>query len=312
MILLPSQLQNAFLTFDTKFQQVYAETPTHWQKFATEMPSNTDSEVHAWIAKLPQLREWVGPRTVNNITARTQTVQNKKYEGTFAVERTKIEDDKIGVYAPAVAELARQAKLWPDKIVTDALIAGTSAVTFDGQKFFDAAHPINMNDPASLTQSNLLGTSPLSATTYAAARAAMMNFKAEDGVPLELEPDLLIVPPALEQTGREILHADTLPQSFSNTSTIAAAAGKTNIWKSSAELLVLPRLTADSASSWYLGCTKMAIKPLIFQNRMAPEFTPRVNPEDPVVFDRDEFLFGVRARGAGAYGLWFLMIKCTA
>jgi phage major head subunit gpT-like protein len=308
MILLPSQLQNAFLTFDTLFQQVYAATPTHWQKLATQMPSDTDSQVHAWISKLPQLREWVGPRTINNIAARQQTVQNKKYEGTFAVERTKIEDDKIGVYAPAVAELARQAKLWPDKIVTDALIAGTSAVHFDGQKFFDASHPINMDIPGSATQSNLLGSSALSAVSYGSARAAMMNYKAEDGVPLELVPDLLIVPPALETTARQILHADMITEVFgSNT----AAATKTNIWKNSAELLVLPRLTADSATSWYLACTSMAVKPFIFQQRLAPELTPRVDPTDPRVFELDEFTYGVRARGAGAYGLWFLCIKCT-
>jgi phage major head subunit gpT-like protein len=29
-------------------------------------------------------------------------------------------------------------------------------------------------------------------------------------------------------------------------------------------------------------------------------------PDDENVFKRDEFLYGVRARGAAGYGLWFL------
>ena len=168
MILQPAALSAAFLNFDTRFQQVYGETPTHFQRIATEMPSNTDTEVHAWMGRLPQLREWIGPRVINNIASRTQRLTNKLFEDTFAVKRTHIEDDKLGIYAPAIAELARVSKLWPDKLVADAIIAGGTTTTYDGQYFFDTDHPVNMDDasvtgPAgSATQANLLTSHALS------------------------------------------------------------------------------------------------------------------------------------------------------
>jgi len=76
----------------------------------------------------------------------------------------------------------------------------------------------------------------LNATNYAAARAAMMAFKGSDGKPLGVQPNLLVVPPALEATAREILHADFI------LGDATAGGSKSNIWKGSADLLVVPYL----------------------------------------------------------------------
>jgi len=70
----------------------------------------------------------------------------------------------------------------------------------------------------------------LNATNYANARAAMMSFKDDDGKPLGITPNLLVVPPSLEGAAREILEAERDAQ------------GKTNIWRGTAEVLVVPWL----------------------------------------------------------------------
>lgn len=70
----------------------------------------------------------------------------------------------------------------------------------------------------------------LSATNYAAARAAMMAFKSDDGEPLGIRPNLLVVPPSLEGAAREILLAER------------DDAGATNVWRGTADLLVTERL----------------------------------------------------------------------
>lgn len=77
----------------------------------------------------------------------------------------------------------------------------------------------------------------LNATNYAAARTAMMAFKGPDGKPLGIQPNLLVVPPALEATAREILHADFI------LGDATVGGSKTNIWKGSADLLVVPYLS---------------------------------------------------------------------
>lgn len=68
--------------------------------------------------------------------------------------------------------------------------------------------------------------STLSATSYATARAAMMNMKGDYGRPLGVRPNLLVVPPSLEGLAREILMNERL------------ASGATNTWRNTADILV--------------------------------------------------------------------------
>lgn len=70
----------------------------------------------------------------------------------------------------------------------------------------------------------------LNATNYAAARAAMQGMLGDYDRPLGLMPRLLVVPPSLEGAALEILNAER------------NAAGATNVWRGTAELLVVPWL----------------------------------------------------------------------
>lgn len=76
----------------------------------------------------------------------------------------------------------------------------------------------------------------LSAANYAAARTAMMALKNEEGVPLGIRPAVLVVPPSLETQAKEILQADMV------LADPTAGGTKTNIWRGTAELLVVPWL----------------------------------------------------------------------
>jgi len=70
----------------------------------------------------------------------------------------------------------------------------------------------------------------LTGANYAAARAAMMGFRADGGRKLGIKPTVLVVPPALEEAALEILNADR------------NAAGATNVWRGTADLIVTPFL----------------------------------------------------------------------
>lgn len=70
----------------------------------------------------------------------------------------------------------------------------------------------------------------LTAANYSSARSAMMSLKGDYGRPLGLVPDLLVVPPQLEDAARRLLNSD------------AGAGGETNPWKGTAELMVVPWL----------------------------------------------------------------------
>jgi len=77
----------------------------------------------------------------------------------------------------------------------------------------------------------------LNASNYAAARAAMMAFRNDDGVPLGIRPNLLVVPPSLEAAAKEILQSEVV------LGDATAGGSKTNVWRGTAELLVVPYLS---------------------------------------------------------------------
>lgn len=64
---------------------------------------------------------------------------------------------------------------------------------------------------------------------------------------------------------------------------------------------------ADGANTpWYLLCTTMPVKPLIFQKRKDYTFVSMDRETDENVFKRGEYLYGVDARVNAGYGLWQL------
>lgn len=71
---------------------------------------------------------------------------------------------------------------------------------------------------------------PLTAANYRDARTAMLSMRGDYGRPLGIMPRLLIVPPSMEEVAMEILNAER------------DAAGATNVWRGTAEKLIVPWL----------------------------------------------------------------------
>jgi phage major head subunit gpT-like protein len=71
---------------------------------------------------------------------------------------------------------------------------------------------------------------PLTAANYEAARAAMQALTFDQQRPLGIRPTALVVPPSLEGAGLRLLNTEN------------GAAGATNEWKGTAELIVTPFL----------------------------------------------------------------------
>jgi phage major head subunit gpT-like protein len=56
---------------------------------------------------------------------------------------------------------------------------------------------------------------------------------------------------------------------------------------------------------WYLLCTKRPLRPLIFQERQAPRFVMKANPQDSdMVFVSDVYVWGSDCRHSVGFGLW--------
>lgn len=296
MIINSANLEALRVAFNASFKRGLGQAETQYGRIATTVPSSNKENRYGWLGKMPNMREWVGPRVVHGIAEHDYSIKNKPFELTIGVDRDDIEDDNIGVYDPMFVEMGESVAAHPDQLVWNLLAAGFATECYDGQYFFDTDHPVLDADGNPSTVSNFQGGSgtawyllntkrslkpliyqerkkpefvakdkvtddnvfsrkeyvygtesrcnvgfgfwqmayaskqTLNAANFASARQAMMGLKGDYGRPLGIKPDLLIVPPSLEDEAEEILKADR------------NAAGATNTQKGKTELLVVPWL----------------------------------------------------------------------
>lgn len=293
MIINGSNLDLVFRGFQKIYSDAHLAAPSQKDKIAMTVPSSGRDETYGWLGMFPQLREWIGPRHVNNQKAHSFTITNRKFESTISVKRDDISDDRLGVYKPFFSEIGQGARRHPDELIFGLLKDGFSTSCFDGQNFFDTDHPIDINGAVTSVSNMQAGTSPawflmdvsrgvrpviwqerepyefqhmdrptdehvflndqflygvrarvnagfglwqlafgskddLTEANYTAARAAMMNFKADGGRTLGIAPTVLVVPPALESAALHLLNTETKD------------GGGSNPWKGTAELIVTP------------------------------------------------------------------------
>lgn len=303
-----STLDPFFLNLDTMYQQGYMEGVSTYEQWTQTVTSTGKSTVHGWMDKFPKLREWIGPRNVETVVTQAYQLTNKKFELTVGVSRTDIEDDLLNLYGPIAQMMGMQAKEWPDDQMTPVLEAGNSTVTFDGANFFSTSHPVDTaGETTTSTQSNLFTTTSFNAANLATARANMRKLRGRDNKPLGMNVNAVMVPPDLEQNALQLANTEYIVATFGAN---AATGSQSNVLRGSFTPIVNPKLT--STSTWYGFDNRWPIKGLIWQLRIAPEFTLRVAPTDPTVFNDDQYLMGVRARGVGGYGLWFMAFMATA
>jgi phage major head subunit gpT-like protein len=215
----PDSLRALNTSFKALFNSAFEGVRPTWSTVAMEVPSSTKSNTYGWMNKIPGMREWLGDRVINNVSASGFSVVNKSYEATIGVDRDSIEDDELGIYNPMLTEMGMRAAEHPDELVWSLLAAGLTTACYDGQYFFDTDHPVR--DAAGVAQS-------------------ASNFQ------------------------------------------------------------------GCACPAWYLVDDSRALKPLIYQNRKPAQFVSMTAPDDPNVFSKKEFLYGVEARRNVGFGLWQL------
>jgi len=151
MIINRQTLELAFKGFKTVYSDAYLAAPSEFEKIAMTVPSVSRDETYAWIGNLPTMREWIGPRVVNNLSAYGFTIANRKFESTVSVSREDIEDDRLGTFKPAFAEMGNMARRHPDELVFSLLASGFTSLCYDGQHFFDTDHPVIDADGVTVT-----------------------------------------------------------------------------------------------------------------------------------------------------------------
>lgn len=157
MLINPSSLDLVYKGFQTIFNEAREGTPSYFEQVAMTISSTAADETYGWIASVPGMREWLGQRQIKNLSASKYTIINKLFESTVSVKRTSIEDDRLGVYKPAFAELGGMSRRHPDQMIFDLLKSGFTTKCYDGEFFFDTDHPVVDSDGNTITVANTDG-----------------------------------------------------------------------------------------------------------------------------------------------------------
>lgn len=293
MLVNKDAIGSIFVALKTTFNNAFSTAESQWQKIAMLVPSTTGQNDYAWLSKFPKMKKWIGDKNVKALEAAKYTIVNDDWEATVEVDRNDIEDDNLGIYGPQAQMAGQSAKQLPDEIIADLVNGAFAAKGVDGQYFFDVDHVVAGASVSNKgTKALAISTLALAQASYGAYRTAMKKFKDDEGRPLAVSPNVLLVPPALEDIANLLMTTDRLED------------GKPNPYKGTAEVVVEPRLTSDTA--WFLLDTTKPVKPFIYQERKKPVFVQQVDPQSDDVFSRKKFKFGAEARAAGGYGFWQL------
>ncbi|MGD9767831.1 MAG: Mu-like prophage major head subunit gpT family protein [Pseudolabrys sp.] len=128
--------------FKTSFQNGLSQAPSQHDKVATVVPSTAKEEKYGWLGKVPSVREWIGPRVIQNLSQSDYAIKNKSWELTIGVDRDDIEDDTLGIYSPLFQEMGNSTGGHVDSLVFGLLKSGFATNCYDGQFFFDTDHPV--------------------------------------------------------------------------------------------------------------------------------------------------------------------------
>jgi len=218
----------------------YRQAPSTWQSFA-QVVSAANFREHTGIrlAAAVQL-EAVPPDgelkhgTLNEETATFKVVTYGKMVG---MNRVAVINDDLGLLAQIPAAFGRAAARKVSDLVYGVLMA-------NADNFFSAGH------------GNLLtgANSALSIDSLAQAIQALRNQTDADGMPLDLVPRVLLVPPALEATARQVLNSAELHREGTDQTPTGNPFANLNL-----TLEVEPRLensnfSGYSTTAWYLLC----------------------------------------------------------
>ena len=128
--------------FKTTFQGGLAVAPNDWARITTVVPATTKEQKYGWLGKIPSVREWIGPRAVQNLTQSDYAIKEKALELTVGVDRDDIETDNLGIYGPLFTEMGQATGSQWGMMVFAQLMAGFATNCYDGQFFFDTDHPV--------------------------------------------------------------------------------------------------------------------------------------------------------------------------
>lgn len=301
----PSVLTKGALS--TFFEQLSGERASLIDRWATRVDSNADAENHPWLGEPPQMAEVVDEVVFTPMSDANYKLTNVTYAAGIQFPRRTVITDQTGGVSRRIQQMAVVAAMHPNKLLIQNLIDGDSAtlgLDVTNEAYFNDTHAAR--GTLSSTQDNInVGTGTTTAQVSADFNAALaqgLDLLAENGEPFREEVTQIevVAPPVLMKPMKEAVRAQVISQT-TNVQFEGMTVGFT----------FTARISADDANDWYIGFSDSPVKPLIFQNLEALNFTSLDTDESELAFNAEVYRYKTRADYATGYALWQNAQKIT-
>jgi len=274
--------------------------------------SNGSSEKLRLGGDIPEMEKWAGgEREFATLANAEFEIVNEKFATGITMSEDDIEDDRLGMYAPQIAQLGENAAAFPSRYIGYHLLNGFAGnlfperklgtgVGYTGAQFFSASHSM-FGGPA---QSNLVGALALNEANLQIADLKLQAMRTWKGDRLlDMKGSTLIVGPKQEKAAIELIKSLWLINA-------AGTANRDNVfWNGRYTVMVSRRIEIGSPQEnwWFLAdLTRPAFKPIIFQSRRPPRTRTPNGPDSEPLLQSGQLRFAVDARA----GLGFFEPRC--
>ena len=219
------------------FDDQYKELPSMLSTLYSVMSSSTSYEKVSSVGSFGDYSDFDTSGTIvyDDIAQGYDTkIESKQWVSGFQVERKLYDDELYGIINKKPRGLAVAAQRTREKHAAtpfnDAFSAtGTENMTgMDSLSLCNSAHTSNAS--SGYTNQSNTGTTALSATAVEATRRLMAAFTDDRGNKISLNPDLLLVPRALEETAFTIIATKGQVNSANNNANFHYGRYKLAVW----------------------------------------------------------------------------------
>lgn len=298
-----SKFEAAYVGYHTTFHNRLGTYRSFGRSIATVVETDNIVDRQVWLTKTPKMRPWLGDKVLHKLRAESHPIVTTPQEASVEIPKKDLENDKLGLYRPAIARMADAYEWAIDELVIGMLVAGVQGIalgaTYDGQNLIDTDHTALSGGGAA--QSNKV-TGAFTQTVYNTAWTRYLSLKDENGTPINIAGRRmkLVVGPALREVARDIIDQQT------------AANGETNMDRGTADLIVTPYLTAGNViningvtvtvtgTEWFLIAEESSS--ILVHVKQPPVFLSV--EEGEFAFRTGIWLYGIEAEFGAAYGLW--------
>lgn len=270
------------------FFETYKELPEQFSKIynvnTSKKAKETDYGLGAfgdWVERGDEL-DTVAYAKISAGQERTYT--HKAFTKGFIIGRELYDDEQYGQMKKMAKALARAGRAKVEKDAMQPLINGFETFTiYDGQPLFSAGHTLL---DSSATGKNLV-QGPLTEANLKLAMQCMRETVDEAGNLIQLIPDTLIVPPALEHVAKAIINSTQVAGSNNNDVNTLKGAMKIQVMD------YLGKAAGGSDTAWFIQDS----------TRHELNFFWRVKPEFKATEEFDNFTAKYRGYMRYSYGV---------